>query len=155
MAKVKNPRKVFRFSITVYEPTGTILDPFLVQEVTHPDVDIEPVSHGDVNFDVKTPGRVSIGNGTITKLQRTSGADNFMWNWRLMCQTEGLGGMVPDSIKKDIVVTELAEGGDTIINTWRWVGCWPTKMGGLGHNRAESANTVESIEFSVDEVQKY
>jgi phage tail-like protein len=155
MAKISNPRKTFRFSIVITDPSGVIMEPFLVQEVNHPDVDVEPVSHGDVNFDIKTPGRVQIGNATINKLMRTTGADNYIWNWRLLCQMEGVGGMVPDSIKRDIIVTELAEGGDNIINTWRWIGCWPTKINGQGQNRQESENTIEAVEFSVDEVQKF
>ena len=153
MARIKNPRKTFRFSITVISPFGQ-LEAFLVQDIQHPDVDVEPVSHGDVNYDVKTPGRVMVGNATLNKIMKTDGPDNFFHDWRMACQLEGVGGFVPDAVKKDIIVAELGEGGDTIINTHRWVGCWPTKITGQSNSRTESENTIESVELSVDEVAK-
>ena len=151
--KVKSPRKLFRFSIEIVAPS---LDPFLVQEVTHPDVDVEQDTHGDTNFDVKTAGRVAVGNGTLNKIMRASGPDNFMWNWRMMCQDQiAGGGLIPDEYKRTIIVVEFAEGGDTPINTWRWTGCWPTKINGQQNSRTESGNTIESIELSVDIVEKF
>ena len=58
-AKVKNPRKKFLWQIVFVKHP---INAFLFQKVGIPEVSIEQVSHGDVNYDVKTAGRVSIGN---------------------------------------------------------------------------------------------
>ncbi len=154
MAKVSNPRKQFKYSIRIMGGLG--LDPWLVQEVDHPEEDVEPVPHGDANYDVKTAGRVIIGNATISKISRTSGPDNFLVNWRKMCQDElSGGGQIPDVYKKTVIVEEYAEDGFTIINTSVWYGAWPTKVNVKSHSRVGSENTVESFELSVDAVDKY
>ena len=67
-AKVKNPRKKFLWSITFPKhPINT----YLFQTCTLPDIEIEQVAHGDINRDVKTAGRVTIGNLTVEKLMTT------------------------------------------------------------------------------------
>jgi hypothetical protein len=64
-AKVKNPRKKFLWSITFPKhPINT----YLFQTCTLPDVEIDQVAHGDVNRDVKTAGRVTVGNLVVGKL---------------------------------------------------------------------------------------
>ena len=55
-AKVKNPRKKFLWQIIFVKHP---INPFLFQKVTVPEISIEQVAHGDVNYDVKTGGRVS------------------------------------------------------------------------------------------------
>ena len=52
-AKVKNPRKVFLFSVSF--PKHPI-NPYLCQKVTLPDIEIDQVTHGDFNRDVITAG---------------------------------------------------------------------------------------------------
>ena len=69
-AKVKNPRKKFLFGIAFPKHPFNV---FLAQKVTMPDIEIEEVAHGDINRDVKTAGRVTIGTLTVEKLMTTSG----------------------------------------------------------------------------------
>lgn len=154
--RVSNPRKQFRFSISIVAPDRALLEAYLVQEVTHPENTIEQDVHGDVNYDVKTAGRVSTGNATISKILTTSGPDNYLWNWHESCQSPRFGGgLIPSQYKKRITVTEYAEGADGgILNIWTWHGCWPTKINGQTQNRQESGNTIESVEFSVDYITK-
>jgi len=152
MAKISNPRKQFRFSIQFI---GMPMNPWLVQDVDHPEIDTEQTSHGDVNYDVKTAGRTVVGNATISKIMTTSGPDNFIFNWKTQCQDQITGGgEVPDRYKKKVLVTEFAEDGVTIINTWIWEGCWPTKITGQTNTRTTSENTIESFELSVDVADK-
>lgn len=153
--KITNPRKQFRFTVDIISPDHGFLEPYLVQEVIHPEVTIEQDTHGDVNYDIKTAGKVSVGNGTINKIMRASTPDNFLWDWLNSCQWAGEGGYVPKDYKKNLIIREFNEGADGgIINTWTWIGCWPTKLTGQTNNRTETGNTIESVEFSIDRVEK-
>lgn len=157
--RISNPRKQFRFSIEILSPNigGSVsLQPYLVQEVTHPESTIEQDTHGDVNYDVKTAGKITTGNATVNKILTTSDQDSFMWDWHEACQRAGQGGFVPSDYKMNITVREFGEGEDEtkILDIWRWEGCWPTKINGQTNTRQESGNTIESVEFSIDRVRK-
>ena len=152
MANFANPRKKFNFSILV-SPVTT--NPFLFQKVTTPDVEIEADEHGDSNHNIKTAGKVSYSNIMCEKLQPSRSADNYMWNWAEECQSSILGGgSTPFQYKRRVEIMEYAEDGITEINRWIAYGCWPTKINGLDLNRAESGNTIESFELSVDKLTK-
>lgn len=153
MAKIKNPRKNFLFGIVFPKhPINT----YLCQRVQLPDVEIEQVSHGDINRDVKTAGRVSVSNLVVDKLITTSGSDTWAFDWLQACQDMTLGGgLVPSQYWEDVVVLELAEDGVTVLNTHHYSEVWPCKISGLEFDRTSSENTVETVEFSVGTVNKY
>lgn len=151
-AKVKNPRKRFLWSI---EFVGKPISPFLFQKIEIPEVGVEQVSHGDVNRDVKTAGRVSVGNMNAEKLETTSGSDTYMWDWLLECQDMVLGGgLTPEQYWREVIVSELAEDGQSVLNQWDLTEIWPTKVNGQPLERMSSDNTIESIEFSVGTCDK-
>lgn len=152
-AKVKNPRKKFNFRIIfVKHPVNA----YLCQKVTLPDIEIEQVAHGDVNRDVKTAGRVTIGNLVVEKLETTSGPDNWLHDWLYSCQDHiNGGGLTPDQYMEIVMVEELAEDAVTVINTHLCTEVWPTKVNGIELDRMSSDNTIESIEFSVGTIDKY
>lgn len=152
-AKVKNPRKKFLFSISFPKhPMNT----YLCQKCDTPDISVDQVEHGDINRDVKTAGRVKIGNMKIEKLKVTSGSDTWIWDWLFSAQDhiQG-GGLVPSDYWETVIVNELAEDGTTILNTWHCEEVWPTKIEGLDFDRTASENTIEKIEFSVGTVDQY
>lgn len=152
MANVSNPRKKFNYSIQI---APAPINPFLCQTADLPDVDIEQTSHGDTNHDVKTGGRVTVGNLSLDKIMTTGGADNYMYDWAMSVQDMVLGGgLVPSQYKRIVTVSELAEDGTSILNTWVCTGCWPTKVNGLSLDRMSSDNTIESVELSVDRMDK-
>lgn len=152
MANIDNPRKQFNFSIQV---VGAPINPFLVQKVTISESSISEVKHGDVNYDVKTPGRVETGNTTLEKLMTTSGSDMYMWNWHKSCQDDMIGGgLPPQSVKRNLIVNELAEDGTSALNTWLLSGCWPSKIDGLDLDRKGTDNTIEKVTMSVDRIEK-
>ena len=97
-AKVKNPRKKFLWQIVFVKHP---INAFLFQKVGIPEVSIEQVSHGDVNYDVKTAGRVSVGNLTASKLETTSGSDTWLWDWLMSVQDMLLGGGLTPSQYKE------------------------------------------------------
>ena len=153
MAKVKNPRKVFNFSIKF--PKHPI-NSYLCQKVTLPDIEVEQVNHGDVNHDVKTAGRVSISNLIVEKLSTTSGSDTWIHDWLMSCQDIILGGgNVPDTYKVTCIVCELAEDGVSALNTHIYNGVWPCKFTGTELDRNSSENIIEKVEFSVDTGDNY
>lgn len=152
MAQIENPRKKYNFSVQI---APLPINPFLVQKVTIPEKNIEVVEHGDVNYSVKTGGRATYGNITLEKLMITDGADNYMWDWAASVSDSIIGGgLVPSQYKRVLVITELAEDGTSILNTWVCTGCWPSKINGQDLDRVSSENSMESIELCVDIVEK-
>lgn len=153
MAKINNPRKAFNYSIAF--PNHPI-NVYLVQKVTLPDIEVEQVTHGDLNRDVKTPGRVTVGDLIIEKLCTTAGSDTWAHDWLMSCQDIILGGgAVPSTMWETMVVNELAEDGVTILNSHVYNEVWPKKINGLELDRTTSENIVEHVEFSVGTADKY
>lgn len=152
MAKISNPRKRFNFTIQI---APAPINPFLAQTIELPDVGIEQTEHGDVNYSIKTAGRVTYGNLSIDKISTTSGADNYFYDWAASVQDTLIGGgLVPSQYKRIVTVSELAEDGTSILNTWVCEGCFPVMINGLSLDRMSSDNTVESVELSVDRMDK-
>lgn len=152
MAQIQNPRKKFNFSIQV---VGAPINPFLVQKVTIGDISITQVKHGDTNHDIKTAGRVEVGETELEKLMTTSGADNYFFDWAYSCQDIILGGgLIPAAYKRSLLVSELAEDGTSILNTWVLIGVWPTKISGQELSRTDTENSMERITLSVDKMEK-
>lgn len=152
MANIKNPRKKFNFSIQIIPAP---INPFLAQKVTGPDISLGIAKHGDTNHDIKTAGRVEIGELVIEKILTTGGADNYFFDWLKSCNDDIIGGgLIPDEYKRNILVTELAEDGTSILNTHIAIGCWPQKINGFDWNRVDTENTVESITLCVDNYDK-
>ena len=146
-AKIKNPRKKFLFSLQF--PKHPI-NPYLAQKVSLPDVSIDQVEHGDINRDVKTAGRVKVGNLTVEKLKITSGSDTWLWDWLNSCQDMTLGGgLTPSEYNETVRVDELAEDGVSILDSWICEEVWPSQLNGQPLNRMSSDNSIEEIEFSV------
>ena len=151
-AKESNPRKKFLWSIKFLEHP---VNAYLFQRCTLPEISIEEVSHGDVNRDVKTAGRISVGSLTCEKLETTSGSDTWFWDWLMSCQDLILGGgLIPDQYRSTVVVSELAEDGVSVLNSWVCTEVWPMRVNGQELDRMSSDNTLESIEFSVGTVEK-
>lgn len=151
-AKVKNPRKRFLWQISF--PKHPV-NSYKFQSCTLPEVSIEEVPHGDINRDVKTGGRVTIGTMTVRKLLTTDGSDTWFWDWLNSVQDILFGGgLVPTEYWEDAVVQELAEDGVTVINTHLLSEVWPARVNGLELDRTSSENTIEEIEFSVGTYDK-
>ena len=152
MAQVSNPRKGFNFSIQI---TPLVIDPWLCQKVSIPQIEVEKAHHGDTNHDIKTGGRVKYNDIKLEKIMKTSGPDNYFYDWAASVADVIIGGgLTPTAYKRTITITELAEDGLTVINTWVCFGCWPTKINDMSLDRMSSDNTVESVDISVDEIEK-
>lgn len=152
MAQIENPRKDFNFSIQIL---GAPINPFLVQEVTIGESSITQVKHGDTNYDVQTAGRIETGNTELEKIMTTDGADNYFWNWHVSCQDSIIGGgLTPVAYKRTLLVSELAEDGTSVLNTWVLTGAWPAKINGQKFSRKSSDNSVEKVSLSIDRCEK-
>ena len=151
-AKVKNPRKRFLWQIVFVKHP---INAYLFQSVTIPEITIEQVSHGDIDRDVKTGGRITVGNLTATKLETTSGSDTWLWDWLMSVQDLLLGGgLTPSEYWETVLINELAEDGVSILNSWTCTEVWPTRVNGQELDRMSSDNTIEEIEFSVGTCEK-
>lgn len=146
MAAVSNPRKVFQFKIEI---DG--VDQMEVQKCTLPDMETEVVKHGDTNHDVKTAGRVTVGNLKLEKLRALPTSDQILWNWQKSAQniTTG-GGAIPALYKKVVIVKEMDASGLITVARWILTGVWPTKRSQADFDRMSSDNQIETLEFSVD-----
>lgn len=152
MAQISNPRKQFNFTIQV---APAPINPFLAQKVTVPELSLDVTEHGDVNSDVKTAGRIKTGTIKIEKIMTTSGSDNYFFDWLYSCQDPIIGGgLVPSQYKRVVTITELAEDGTSALNTWVCLGCFPMKINDMPLDRTSSENTIESLELSVDKIEK-
>lgn len=153
MAKVKNPRKKFLFRISF--PLHPV-DSFKCQKVTLPDIEIDQVLHGDVNRDVKTAGRVKVGNLKVEKLLLTSGPDNWVWDWLYSAQDMiNGGGLTPSQYSTTCMIEELAEDGETVLNINIYNEVWPCKISGFEFDRNASENVIEVVEFAVGTADRY
>ena len=150
MAKIYNTRKMFQFSITI---PG--IATFLVQTVKLPDYDIETDEHGDSNHKVKTGGMVSYGMFSISKIcDATPFIDSFVWAEMALIQDVFIGGgTLPSAYKRNIIVEQYAPDGQTVIQRWLLIGCWPKRINGVEFNRAQSGNTIESIDWELDKMK--
>lgn len=148
---ITNPRKQFKFRVTIFGiPT---LPAFGVQEVDLPDRELEQDEHGAGVTNIKTAGKVNIGNATFNRVMSAAvgAVSGEIWEWSRLCQDEILQtGGDPELYKKIVQIDELANDNQTALDTWYLVGCWPKLINGRQFRAAESGNTVESFELSVD-----
>lgn len=148
MANFSNPRKNYNFGIFF---SGASIGSFLVQKVTLPDSEIEEITHGDTNHDIKTAGRVTYTKLVCEKLLPSNEADIALDAWHDVCQSSIIGGgNPPDTYKFRITIEEYAENGTTVLNTWSYDGAWPSMISGQEFDRQGSDNSIEKVEFSVD-----
>ena len=152
---ILNPRKKFKFRVTFL--TLPQLEPFAVQEITLGDNEIEPVEHGFGNTVLKTAGMVKPGNVTLQRIMAasTSSVSGEFWEWARLAQDPlTQAGGDPATYKRVLQVDELANDGQTALDTWYIAGAWPATINGREFSATDSANTIESVELAVDFVSQ-
>jgi len=154
MAKI-SPRKLFNFSISF---PGFPYEPFLVQKANLPDSEVEVAEHSEGNHDVKTGGRIKVGNITLENIMRTTpGFESlFFWDWKALVADAWLnGGVEPDGYYRTMLVKEHGVDGISVINQWLCTECFPIKLNGLPLDRKSSENSIENVELSVNIIDKF
>jgi phage tail-like protein len=147
MAEIANPHKKFQFSVFIFG-----INPFLFQKLTTADRELDQIEHGEGNHLVKTAGLVKLGNVVVDKIDNASIPEKIMWGWINSIQNEFTGGgLIPEAYKKAIQIQKLSTNMRTPIKTWNYIGAWPCKINGVELDRVSSENTIETIEFSVDQ----
>lgn len=148
MAQLENPAKEFQFGLIL---PGLI--PALVQKVKLPDTDFDIAEHGDAGFLVKTAGLIKFGKLNLTKLKPSDALDVYIWTWVKQIRNTVTGGGAPPSLYKKVgLVEQYGNDGITVVHSWVVKGVWPSKINGVSYDRASSNNTIEDIEFEVDEL---
>lgn len=122
-----------------------------IQEVTGLDKEITAISHGLGNRDVKTPGRVTIGDVTIKNVRPVISGKNAFWDWLNQAQnsTTGTGG-VASQYKRNLTITERNGAGVTIA-TYVCYGVWVRKVTHGGLNRMGDDNIIDTAVLSIDD----
>lgn len=147
MTKIANTRKVFNF---VVEIAG--VNQWEIQKVTIPEIEIEKVMHGDTNHDIKTPGRVTVGDLVFEKIRPMPAPDMFGYNWLKQAQDiQTGGGNLALGYKRDLIIKEMDAGGTITLNKWIVTGAWVCKLASSDLDRQASDNIVETLTLSVDE----
>ena len=91
----------------------------------------------------------------LEKLLSTEGADNYFWDWSSSVNDAVIGGgLVPSEYKRVLTISEIAEDGTSILNTWICTGCFPHKINGQELDRTIGENSLETLELCVDIVEK-
>jgi len=150
---ITNPRKKFKYRVTILPAPA--LEPFAVQEITSPDLEIEEIEHGAGNTYIKTAGMIKVGKGTISRILSADKVSGEIWEWARLAQDAlTQSGGDPSVYKRVVQVDELANDGQTALDTWYWIGAWPSMINGREYSATDSANTVESFELTVDAVSQ-
>lgn len=151
MTKIRNVRKVFNFVIQI---NG--IDQFRCQKFKIPDIETEVTKHGDTNKDVKTPGRVVIGEWTAETITPIESTTDEVWNWLLRAQnpTTGTGGLANDYMEV-VTVREVAPNGRTILNTYILDEAWISKISKVTYDRMSSDNIIDTITGQCNDLQRY
>lgn len=149
MANVANPHKKFQWSIQLLGR-----NPFLSQKVTIPEMEVQQTPHGEENTDIKTAGRVVVGNCNIENIEEAAQRGGYWWDWISLCQDSFIGGgAVSEVYKQEVIVEKYSTDGRSVVGRWLMTGCWPTKINGVELERVSSDNTITSIELSVDKMK--
>lgn len=137
---VISPLKQFKFTIEI---DG--LDQFLCQEVTLPDQIVEEVEHTEGNFKVRTPGLVTLGDITLSKLKPADTADDWALEWITSVQdlSTGVGGVPADYLRT--VVIRLQDNAGNTIETRTYTDCWVKQNTGLTLSKTSSDNIMQEV----------
>lgn len=151
---VRNPKKQFNFRVSI--PTDNSLPIFSIQEFTAPDVEIEADEHGQGNLKVKTPGLITIGKATLSRIIPNEASDlplinKYFWTWFEQAQSILFGGGT-QNYRREVMIHELASDGFTVVATTTLVDAWVSKINGRTYKQSESGNLIEEVELSVDYV---
>jgi phage tail-like protein len=150
-----NPRKKFKYRVTFL--TLPQLEAFAVQEITLADSEIEVVEHGFGNTYLKTAGMVKPGTVSLTRIlgAAKSSISGEIWEWAKIAQDPlTQSGGDPITYKRVLQVDELANDGQTALDTWYMAGAWPSTINGREFSATDSANTVETFELTVDYISQ-
>lgn len=120
IANPVNPRKKFMWTVEFDN-----LLPQLVQKVKIPKLTIEEAKHGIANIDIKTGGKVTVGDIEITKMMHQNKNENWAYSWLKKCSNVENGQMgVPSEYKRNGYIIWLAPDGTSTLQKWQAVGCW-------------------------------
>jgi hypothetical protein len=95
-----------------------------------------------------------VGTIRVSKISPADASDTWLADWMREVQDVMVGGgLLPSQYKRSIYVEHYAPDNVTVINTYAFYGCWPSKINGVELSRVDSNNTMEDIEFCVDQFE--
>lgn len=148
IANPVNPRKKFPWTV---EFQG--LEPALVQKVKLPDIEIEEAKHGASNIDIKTGGKVMVGDIELSKLMFMNKNENWAYDWQKQVSNVETGTMgVPSEYKRNGYIIFYAPDLESVLEKWQAFGCWPKKVTKEELDKMSSENLIEVVTLACDYV---
>ena len=119
-----------------------------IQKVQLPEIEVEEVSHSVGAYDVKTAGRISVGDLVCEKLMVYDPLNDWAWRWLRQAQDFGIGGLLPDSYRKEGRLVLLQPDLQTILQTYELGKTWVKKVATADLDESSSENIIETVTFS-------
>lgn len=138
IANPVNPRKKFLWGL---EFDG--LEPALAQKVKMPTIEIDVAEHGASNIMIKTGGKVKIGDIEVTKLMHQNKNENWAYDWMKLVSNPENGQMgIPSVYKRNGYIIHYAADGETVLEKWECIGCFPKKK---EHDELDKTSTADNL----------
>ena len=148
VANPVNPRKKFSWSV---EFDG--LDAILVQKLKIPTVSVDSVEHGVANILNKTAGMVKIGDLELTKLKFQNKNESWAWDWLMDSSNQETGQVgLPTDYKKNGYIIHYDSDGESVLEKWQVIGCWPKNIEIDELDKVSSDNMMEKVTLSCDQI---
>jgi phage tail-like protein len=148
VANPVNPRKKFSWSV---EFDG--LDAVLVQKLKIPTVSVDAVEHGVANILNKTAGMVKVGDLELTKLKFQNKNESWAWKWLMLSSNQETGQVgLPTDYKKNGYIIHYGPDGETVLEKWQVIGCWPKNIEIDELDKVSSDNMMEKVTLSCDQI---
>jgi phage tail-like protein len=120
-----------------------------IQEITPPEVEIEASIHSEGSYDAKTPGRITTGDMTLSKVMDSLDvADRWAWFW--LTQAQSYDGLQISLGYKRNGRLILNDDNGLPVRVWFIGGAWVRKVSLGDLSSTTSDNVMEEVTLSVD-----
>ncbi len=121
-----------------------------IQEITPPEVEVEKSAYSAGTYDVKEPGRVSVGDMELTKVMDSlSLEDRWAWLWITQANNFDAPTLVPSTLKRNGRIV-LLDANSLPVRIFAFEGAWVCKVSLGTLSKTTSDNVIESVTLSVD-----
>lgn len=148
IANPVNPRKKFPWAL---EFAG--LEPALVQKVKLPELEVDVAEHGAGNINIKTGGKVKVGDIELSKLMFQNKNERWAYDWMKLVSNVEVGTMgVPSEYKRNGYIIQYAPDLESVLEKWQVFGAFPRKVSQEEWDKSSSENLIEVVTLACDYV---
>jgi phage tail-like protein len=111
------------------------------------------VEHGVANILNKTAGMVKVGDLELTKLKFQNKNESWAWKWLMLSSNQETGQVgLPTDYKKNGYIIHYGPDGETVLEKWQVIGCWPKNIEIDELDKVSSDNMMEKVTLSCDQI---